>query len=69
MECNKKPLTKEGAIAALAIIGSRRNNKKADKKPCRKYYCTECEAWHLTAETMEQHYGKKKKKALRFINQ
>ncbi len=59
--CNKKPLTKDGAVAALVIIRSRRNNKKASKKPCRHYYCTECRAWHLTSQTTKQFYQHHKK--------
>lgn len=57
MECNKKRLTKEGATAALGLIRSRKNNKKADKRPRRKYYCTDCDAWHLTSQTKQEFYS------------
>lgn len=60
--CNKKPLTKEGAICALRIIRGKHNNRKADKKPRRFYYCKECEAWHLTSQTNKQFYSHRSKK-------
>lgn len=63
--CSKKPLSKQGATAALSLIRSRHNNKKADKKPCRTYYCNECEAWHLTSQTTKQFYIHKKKQQLK----
>lgn len=62
MGCNKISFTREGAEAALGIIRSRKNNKKAEKKPCRKYYCNDCEAWHLTSQTKQEFYQLNKNK-------
>lgn len=62
MCCDKKALTKTQAIAALGIIKSKRNNRKADHRPCRKYYCKDCNTWHLTSTPLNQFYQYNKHK-------
>jgi len=54
--CEAKGFTKEAAIAALSIIQSRRNNRKTDKRPRRRYYCNDCNQWHLSSKTKKEFY-------------
>lgn len=58
--CGKKPLTKE---KAEGILYAARNlpNRMRDKVVRRKYFCKECDAWHLTSERSKEYHKSNKK--------
>lgn len=60
MACDKKPLTRdkaEGILYAARMLP----NRMRDKVVKRKYYCKECEAWHLTSESSKDYHQANKK--------
>ena len=53
--CNKISLTERDANTILH--NARKNRRSWPKKiPKRKYWCDECEAWHLTSKPMKEKY-------------
>ena len=58
--CTKNALTKDAAIRRLQWIKGKHNKRKSDRKPCRFYYCPECNYWHLTSMPLNDFFKNKK---------
>ena len=62
----KKMMTEEEADRALHLCHQTGNKKirsnKREKIPKRKYFCYECDSYHLTSEDEKTFYQKRKKK-------
>lgn len=60
MACGKKIHDKQNAENILFWVKKGHSNRMGDKKTTRKYYCNECQGWHLTSMSNKEFYKSKR---------